>query len=173
MRKTAIIICLALLLAGCGDNNTDTSSGNSSTVAITGASESIEGFEFIYNDLKIRPNGKAAPVISSLGEAKNYFESPSCAFSGVDKFYVYNSFEINTYPKDGTDYIYIIKLLDDSVETKEGICIGDKFSEVKTALPDDYEEKNGFYTYKRGKTNLEIIVVNDTITDIKYIAITD
>lgn len=170
MRKIAFILVFVLLMAGCGNGDSEASA----TTSIQNSTlESVEGYKFIYNNIEIKINAEAASIVSALGEPKNFFESPSCAFQGVDKFYYYNSFEIDTYPINGVDYIYIVKLLDDSISTPEGAFIGCTLSDVKTAYGDGYTEKNGFYTYTLGKTTIEFVSVNDIITEIKYIAITN
>lgn len=176
MKKIVIILGLILFMAGCDGENSDGSSTESmqSSLSVENTvSESTEGYSFFYNNTEIVLNTNAAPVIAILGTPQSYFESPSCAFQGKDKFYNYNSFEIDTYPIDEVDYIYVIKLLNDSISTPEGAYIGCTLSEVKAAYGDNYTEKNGFYTYTLGKTSLEFVTSNDKVTEINYIALTN
>ncbi len=162
MKKIAIIFIL-ILLTGCVSKNTD----------IKHTPDKYEGFLFEYNGVEIKLNENAAGLTDKLGEPSEYFEAPSCAFEGLDKFYYYSSFEINTYELNDTDYISQIILKDDSISTPEGIYIGDGIDKAKGVYGEIYTEENNFYTYTKGKTKLQFITDNGLITGIAYIAITN
>ena len=49
---------------------------------------------------------------------------------GIDKIYTYNSFELDTYPLDGEDFISSVLFKDDTVTTMEGIGIGDSVEKL-------------------------------------------
>ena len=71
------------------------------------------------------------PLITALGSDYSYYESPSCAYIGLDKCYVYNGFSIYTYPDDNAvDHVLQIILTDDTLSTPEGLIIGDTAEKV-------------------------------------------
>ena len=175
MKKLIIVLALLMIFtAGCGENNTESGSEDFTNGDVSRAESNNAadvGYEFKHNGITIKLNAEAAPVIEALGEPVEYFESPSCAFQGLDKFYYYNGFEINTYEINTVDYISAIKLMDDSISTAEGVSIGSELAEVLTAYGDGYEKEQNFYTYTLGSTHLQFIAENNIITDIYYIAI--
>ena len=60
---------------------------------------------FSSNGVEVSINGEAAPVLSGLGKAENYYEAENCSYQGKEKVYVYKDFEISTYPADQKDCI--------------------------------------------------------------------
>lgn len=139
--------------------------------AETAAPAAHSGFVFAANNVEIGMNEEAAPIVAALGKADNYFESPSCAFQGIDKTYTYSNFELYTYPKNKVDYVSSIYILDGSVSTKEGIRLGSTTEEMIAAYGNDYKEELGAYTYTKDKSTLTFIVDNGTVSSIEYTAI--
>ena len=137
----------------------------------TAAPVTHSGFVFVVNGVEIGMNEEAAPIVEKLGKAANYFESPSCAFQGIDKTYTYSNFELYTYPKNKVDYVSSIYILDGSVSTKEGIHIGSTTEEMTAAYGNDYKEELGAYTYTKDKSTLTFIIDNGTVSSIEYVAI--
>ena len=60
---------------------------------------------FSSDGVEISINEEAAPVLSELGKAENYYEAENCSYQGKEKVYVYKDFEISTYPVDKKDCI--------------------------------------------------------------------
>lgn len=130
---------------------------------------SDKGFSFVHNNVKITPNDLVDPLVTALGSEYTYHESPSCAYIGLDKCYVYKGFSIYTYPdENAVDHVLQIVLTDDSLSTPEGLIIGDSAEKVKELYGNDYAESDGSYAYTREKTNLTIIVKNDKVISIQY-----
>lgn len=137
----------------------------------TAAAVVHSGFTFVVNEIEIGMNEPTAPIVEALGSASNYFESPSCAFQGIDKTYTYSGFELYTYPKNKVDYVSSIYVLDGSVSTKEGIHLGSTLEEMTAAYGSDYKEDLGAYTYTKDKSTLTFIIDNGTVSSIEYVAI--
>lgn len=126
-------------------------------------------FSFVHNNVKISPNDLVDPLVTALGSDYTYHESPSCAYIGLDKCYVYPGFSIYTYPdEDAVDHVLQIVLTDDTISTPEGLIIGDTSEKVLELYGNDYAESDGSYAYTRGKTCLMIIMKNDRVFSIQY-----
>lgn len=172
LRSLAVLMALAVcaIAAGCGNTS-------GSDIVIGGNDNSTNGndnatdkaFTFVHNNVKITPNDLVDPLVAALGSDYTYYESPSCAYIGLDKCYVYKGFSIYTYPDDkGVDHVLQIVLTDDSLSTPEGLLIGDAAQKVIELYGEDYEESDGSYAYTRGKTCLMIIIKNDRVQSIQY-----
>lgn len=126
------------------------------------------GYQFTVNGVTIAINEDAAPIIEQLGEPLSYFESESCAFQGLDKIYTYSAFELDTYPRDGKDYVAGVVLMDDSVATPEGIAIGDSLEKLKQAYSQEGEEVCSMVKYEKDGMTLTFVIQDDTVISIEY-----
>lgn len=163
----AVVACMLLCLAGCGA--ADTGKNNSSgTVESTTGGDNQPGFAFTYKNTEITLHAPAAPIVAALGEPVKYTEAPSCAFVGLDKTYYYGSFYLETYPKDGKDYVYGWWFADDSVATQEGIYIGSAQADVEKAYGTaGYNGSNAYVVNRNGGT-LTVILKDGVVSSIQY-----
>lgn len=177
LRSLAVAMTLAICMvaAGCGKEQERTvtigeSTSSAETADTTQEKEtSDKGFSFVHNNVKITPNDLVDPLITALGSEYTYHESPSCAYIGLDKCYVYKGFSIYTYPdENAVDHVLQIVLTDDSLSTPEGLTIGDSADKVIELYGNDYAESDGSYAYTLEKTNLTIIIKNDKVVSIQY-----
>lgn len=155
MKKTVCLllsVLLALSLCACVDPVTD-----KKTYAAA-----VEGVRIAVDD-------PAEPVLSALGEWSSYDESPSCAFEGLDKIYGYGSFEIQTYTKDGKDYIRAVYLIDDGCRTQRDIAIGDTAEAVKEAYGTPTRESEGSLQYAGEGMTLTFLLRDGIVTNIQYL----
>ena len=133
------------------------------------------GLVFQYNGVEIAMAAQAAPVLEALGEPKSCTEEPSCLFEGMDKTYYYGSFYMVTSPAPDGERIYSLWFADDSVETPEGIAIGDETAEVieayETNQSYDRETCGEIYFYDQGNTRLNIVTRKGTVTAVQYVAV--
>jgi len=74
--------------------------------------------------------------------------------------------------KDGKKYIYTITLEDDTVNTAEGIKIGDSFAAVTKAYGTDYVAAGNTYAYSKDKMTLTFVMNNDKVSTISYSLLT-
>ena len=107
------------------------------------------------------------------GTELEYSEIPSCAFEGLDKTYTYEYYEINTFEDNGKEKILSVYFLDPNITTTENVSLGDDLEKMTSTYGTNYEKNDNLYTYKKGKTSIEFIVENDTITSIEYKYVTD
>ena len=164
MRKISVllvIIAMALTLAGCGGESSDSASG------------ADDALVFTYDGTEIALDADAEGIISALGEPKNYTEEPSCAFEGLDKTYYYGGFYMTTYPSDNGDRVYSIWFADDSVQTADGIKIGDSQEKVEECYGADSASGESAYTLTSGEGRLTVIVEDGAVSSVSYELIVD
>jgi len=152
-----------------GETVTETITSSETTVAPV----LLQGYLFEINGIQIGTHEEAKGVMEALGEAQAYYETPSCAFQGMDKQYTYPGYMITTYENNGQDYIYDIYFLDGSVSTPEGIHIGSTLEEMIGAYGEEYTEDFGMYIYVKERSKLQFLVEEGVVTSVDYTAITD
>ena len=167
-----LVVCLcAFTLAACGgsgESTTTAASADADTTAADSASTgSATGYVFTYKGNDIYA-GEDASIIDSLGEYKDYSESASCAFEGKDKQYFYGSFYVTTGTLDGKEFIANYWFVDDTVETNEGLCIGDSKDKVEELYGADGFNGTNAYIYTKDNCELTIILDGDEVSSIQY-----
>lgn len=189
MKKLICIVlslCLVLALTACGGDNASEDKDNSNAQANSNGSAQDNnqpndtadqdapaepGYVFTYNGTDIIMNAPAADILAALGEPKSYTEEASCAFEGLDKTYYFGSFYLQTYPMGDQDYIYCVWLVDDSVNTAEGIYIGAPQSQVEAAYGADAYNGTNAYSVTKGDSKLTVIIDAGVVSSIQYDAI--
>lgn len=152
-KRILVIACLALCLAGCGAKPGETMS------------------PFVHEGMEISMHAPAAELLSALGEPKNYTESPSCAFEGLDKTYYFGSFYLSTYPDKDGDRISGLWFADDGVSTPEGIAIGSTREEVEAAYGTEAFNGTNAWYLKKDDCKLTIILIEDRVGSVQYEAV--
>lgn len=158
-----LALTMVLCLSACGGGEAET----------TAPKANEPGYTFVANGTEIAMTANAASIVEALGEPKTYTEEASCAFEGLDKTYFYGSFFMTTYPVGEEDFVYSLWLVDDTLSTPEGICIGSSKADVEAAYgADGYNGTNG-YVFTKGASKLTIILDGDTVSSIQYDAVVD
>lgn len=112
-------------------------------------------------------------LLPLLGEPVSLFESESCAFQGIDRVYTYPSFAVYTYPQEGVDRISSIFLMDDMVETAEGVMIGMDIAQARALYGEPAQEAEGSLTYVQDGCALSLLYdAESCITAITYLSLT-
>ena len=157
MKKLLIYVLLAAMVfsfAACKDNSSSVDEGKIYT--------------FTSGNTKIAIDADVAPILAALGEWRDYDESASCAFEGLDKVYTYAGFEIQTYPMGEKDFVYMVELYDDTVATEKGIRIGSTKETVINAYGTPDKETDTALTYNGKGMSLQFLLSNDVVTSIQY-----
>ena len=128
----------------------------------------LRGFYFVYAGVPIGLNDNMADVLDQIGEPIAMFESPSCAFDGVDRIFYFDGFIIDTYPRGDNDYVLAIVITDSSLLTPEGIGLGMSFDNMVAAYGNDYENMLDLFSYIRDGVRLSFLFEDDKIVDITY-----
>lgn len=127
-------------------------------------------YELKYNGITFELGGEF--TVDKYGKELEYSETPSCAFEGLDKTYIYDHYEVATYPDGDKDYILSIYFIDTDITTTEGVAIDDTKDKMTRVYGTDYEEENNIITYTKGKTQLIFMFQEDRIISIEYSYVT-
>ena len=181
MKKNVLFIMMvmAMMLCACGGSSKKIEGEVKTEIEVTQevteneqtveeSEEAYKGYAYTHDGVAIVIDAQADVVIEQLGEALSYFEAPSCAFEGIDKIYTYSSFEVETYPLEGVDYISLVTLKDDSVATTEGVSIGDSVDKVKEVYGADFTEESGMIVYLKDDMKLCFIIQDDEVVSVEY-----
>jgi len=126
-------------------------------------------FFFKIDDVVVDLNEDITFVLDRAGEPIGVLELPSCAFEGMDRVFRYPGADLYTYPNGDKDFVYTIVFYDDSVRTAEGrIRLGSSLQDVLEAYGNDYELDSDMYTFTRGLTVLEFLIVDNMVMGITY-----
>ena len=192
MKKIIYLLIAAVLAAGfltaCGSDNKNTTKETDATTTQAAGNETTDAaaddkaddgqtataadrYTFVYKGTNIVMKAEAAPICEALGDAKSYTEETSCAFDGLDKNYTYTSFIMTTYPDGDKDRVNSVTLLDDTVSTTDGICIGDSKEKVENVYGADSFNDVNAYIMTEGDAQLTIILDGDKVSSIQYTAV--
>lgn len=168
----AIILALVMVVAAsaCGADSAPTAapSDNAAETDTAAATEIGDELYFDYQGTVISVHAEAAPILAVLGEPMSYTEQPSCAFQGLDRSYYFGSFYLETYEKDGAEYVSGFWFADDTVQTPEGIYIGSAQADVEQAYGADAFNGNNAYSVSQGDSKLTVILTDGVVSSIQY-----
>ena len=130
-------------------------------------------FAFSYEGVDVIVGTDMNSLVDSLNAAAGepqYFEAASCAGDGMSKTYTYKggSFSISTNPSGNSDIISSIMLNDDTVSTKEGICIGSTADEVTAAYGESANATETTMTYDTGSSSIVFVLQDGKVNNIIY-----
>ena len=153
---------------------TDNQGGNAPTSTYSSANSTAtqptetDVFFFTGNGNTILLDTEIDAVLNEMGEPISTFDRPSCAFDGVDRFFLFPGLQIMTYPINGTDRVHTIMLMDDSLTTVNGIFLGASLDALLAAYGHDYDYSYGMYIFTRGNTTIRFNVNDYRVQTISY-----
>lgn len=122
-------------------------------------------FSYTYGDVKLTPgeafDGGKLPKPAAVSTI------PSCAFSGTDNVYTYDSVEVVAYDEGKGEHLYSIYLLDPNIATDEGLMLGDSVEKMISIYGENYTQTGVEYAYYRGDTILIILADSGTVSSIE------
>ena len=131
-----------------------------------------QNYSFGYQSVKVTTDDAAKPLLDAFGEPIERTVRPSCLFGNAnDVLYVYQGLEIETYTKDGVEYLYNIELVNDTVDLKtpEGIGVGaTRQAVVKAYGEPDSTSSSGAAIYNGKNMTLNFFYSGDTVSRIAY-----
>ena len=178
LTAAALALTSAVSLAGCGSNGSSSSKDASSSSAAasskveessSAAAISAEDVKFTYNGATVELNSELDPAIEALGDYLDVSSELSCHGKGEDMTYTYDGFVVNSYPRDGKDYVMEIVVSNAGIPTSKGIEVGSSASDVVAAYGSGYKEVGVYYAYDAGnKMSLQFYIENDAVKEIDY-----
>lgn len=128
------------------------------------------GYVFSYKGVTVGMHEQAKKFLQKAGKPGAKKVKKSCAYDGKDRTYKYKDFILYTYSNSdqGDEYVNGITFLTNKVSTKEGIKIGSSLDQVIQKYG-KAKDNFGVYTYKKGKSKLQIEVTDDVVSNIRYI----
>ncbi len=159
MKRAVCFITVILLLLGCA------------SCADTPPAQNERAYVFRHGQTEVAVGAEADAILAALGTWLDYSESPSCAFEGMDKVYLYAGFRVQTYSSGGKDYIHSVELTDDSVATAEGIAVGASAADVTAAYGEPTSSTDNALTYVDTQNGmyLQFILRGGAVTNISYV----
>lgn len=129
-----------------------------------------DGFYYEVEGVKIGVDSGAwlLDVINEKGVTYTYSEAQSCAYQGLDMFYIFDSFDVTVNTIDGHNVIVSIRIKDDLTKTQEGLKISDGFDTMVDIYSDEYEKMGESYIYSKDGTKLSVRIENNMVNDINY-----
>ena len=161
MKKTvALILALLMLVALCACASAENDGG-----------KTHEAYVFKKGSVEIAIDADLAPIVEKLGDYIYYDEAPSCAHEGKSKYYTYAGIDIESYPKDGKDLVYMVALIDDTVSTVEGLRVGDSREDVIEIYGEPETDSERSLLYKAEGLYLHVVMTNKgkTVSQIQYV----
>ena len=144
-KMLALTMGLLLILALASCNGTQGDGGNATQ----------PDYYIEHIGVRIEVGADAMPTIIRLGQYTREV-GEACGTDEMDVIYTFSGFEIETHVKGEDEYIRLIKLLDDSITTPEGITIGSTRDDVVKAYGKSYKEgSGGAIRYEGAKSNIE------------------
>jgi len=179
LRALLISALLAVLLTGC-TAATPTAAPPTPSGPVATPTPTLLSGPFTEADLVLDLDGvpavllkDAAPVLAKLGKEVAYSEATSCLFVGMDKTFDYTYLQIFTVPKDETDLLDGIYLLDDRYATARGIRVGATRDDVVAAYGAKDGEDSLLYNVGGDPTDIsqpyiEFVFEDDKLSAISY-----
>lgn len=158
VKLAALVLAMLLVfvLAACGNQPQP----DVDDPVVTGSStpaEVVPG-SFSADDLVINIGGKTFKItdsvedfISALGEGYEYTEAISCAYEGMDKFYIWAMSELATVPPDGKDTVSSFYTSDPEIKTAKSLGAGSSRGEIVAVYGNDYDETSSIITFYAGE----------------------
>ena len=124
-------------------------------------------FSVTRQETVIALNAPAAPVLEALGAPFGYGESLSGSHAGVEKTYRFQGLNLRTYPGQDGERILGVMITDSSLQTPEGICVGDSASRVRERFGNDAIQ-SGCCTVSRDGEIMVVLLEHNVVTAIQY-----
>ena len=157
MKRIWFVICSLCLLLSC---------------AACGSTADSDGkLRLTVDGIAVEMHGEAEPVLEALGQPLSCTEEASCAFEGMDKTYSYPGFYLQTYPKEGKEYLSALWFTDDTHKTFEGIGIGSTLEEAQQVYGEDAYNGINALLVETGDAKLVLRVEDNLISGVQLQAI--
>lgn len=121
----------------------------------------------MHRDIPIALNAPAAPILAALGAPFGYGESKSGVHNGVEKTYEFSGLRVKTFQSGDEERVLGIMITDNSMQTPEGIAIGDPVSRVAECFGAD-SIQNDCCVVSRRQEQMVVLLDHNVVTAIQY-----
>ncbi len=135
--------------------------------AKSGKIEPSKQFKVHSAQTEIALGAPAAPILEALGAPFGYAENKSGIYSGVEKTYRFSGLNLRTYQSEDGDRILGMLITDKSLQTTEGIAIGDTADRVRECYGQDAIQ-DGHCVVRSNSGRMVLMLKNDVVTAIQY-----
>ena len=150
MKTMLTLVFLCLLLCGCGKQEIPTTH-----------------FSVTRAQTVIALDAPAAPVLEALGAPFGYGEQRGTSRKGVEKTYRFSGLDVRTYQGKDGERILNLLITDDSLETPQGISVGDTAAQVRQCFGQDAIQGNRC-TIQTESQRMVLLLENNRVTSIQY-----
>ena len=172
----AVMVLMALLFVGCSNGETENPTTNDNdefnagdnTSSYNDSDESnIESFQMIFSGVNVAPGQSFdSDAIDGEPTVARMFKS---AFPD-DITYTYNYddlLEIHVLSMNNEDTILFVHILCETIETSEGISLGDSVSEVIAAYGEEFEDDGFRMSFIQGEVELSFLIRDEAVASIE------
>ena len=150
MKTMLILVLLCLLLSGCGKQEAPAAH-----------------FSVTRAQTVIALDAPAAPVLEALGAPFGYGEQRGTSRKGVEKTYRFTGLDVRTYQGKDGERILNLLITDDSLETPQGISVGDTAAQVRACFGQDAIQGNRC-TIQTASEKMILLLENNLVASIQY-----
>ena len=150
MKTMLILVLLCLLLSGCGKQEAPAAH-----------------FSVTRAQTVIALDAPAAPVLEALGAPFGYGEQRGTSRKGVEKTYRFTGMDVRTYQGKDGERILNLLITDDSLETPQGISVGDTAAQVRACFGQDAIQGNRC-TIQTASEKMVLLLENNLVASIQY-----
>ena len=150
MKTMLVLVLLCLLLSGCGKQQAPAAH-----------------FSVTRAQTVIALDAPAAPVLEALGAPFGYGEQRGTSRKGVEKTYRFTGLDVRTYQGKDGERILNLLITDDSLETPQGISVGDTAAQVRACFGQDAIQGNRC-TIQTASEKMVLLLENNLVASIQY-----
>ena len=150
MKAILMLLMLCLLLSGCGKTP-----------------EPTVHFSVSRGETEITLDAPAEPVLAALGTPFGYGEQRGTSRKGVEKTYRFSGLDVRTYQGKDGERILNLLITDDSLETPQGISVGDTAAQVRQCFGQDAIQGNRC-TIQTASEKMVLLLENNLVASIQY-----
>lgn len=121
----------------------------------------------MHRDIPIALNAPAAPILAALGAPFGYGESKSGVYHGVEKTYEFTGLRVKTFQSGDEERILGVMITGSSMQTPDGIAIGDPASRVAECFGADAIQ-NDCCVVSRSQERMVVLLEHNVVTAIQY-----
>lgn len=150
MKTMLVLVLLCMLLSGCGKQEAPAAH-----------------FSVTRAQTVIALDAPAAPVLEALGAPFGYGEQRGTSRKGVEKTYRFTGLDVRTYQGKDGERILNLLITDDSLETPQGISVGDTAAQVRACFGQDAIQGNRC-TIQTASEKMVLLLENNLVASIQY-----